>query len=324
MRGPRLGGLAALLVSLAVRAAEAETPPAPTTPQPAPALRKAEPAQTRALPTKAEKRPHRLIWKYPKFRLWQYAAAGITSGVNVYIEFGGPDYPDSRYRGPVLFDSAARDLFRVNDSAKAESIASNSDYLWYGTQYFSFFDGIVTPLLFDNGNFEVAWQLSMINWQGIGLAFFMTRLAHLTVGRTRPSQYGCSHDPNAEFQCSSAGPSFISGHTSMSAVGAGMACMHHQFLPLYGGGAPDIAICAVMGASVLTVGSMRLMSDRHWASDVIAGLLVGGGIGVGLPWFLHYSKRGPEPLGSGLLPPTMAIVPTLNDGQPGLAAIGLF
>jgi hypothetical protein len=324
MRGRILGGLAAILVSVAAQSALAEAPTAPASPRPAPAVRKAEPVQTRALPTKAEKREHRLVWKYPKFRLWQYAAAGITSGVNLYIEFGGPEYPDSRYRGPVLFDGAARSLFRVEDPETANRIASSSDYLWYGTQYFSFFDGIVTPLLFDDGNFEVAWQLSMINWQGIGLSFFMTRLMHLAVGRARPSQYGCSDAPDAEFKCSSAGPSFISGHTSMSAVGAGMACMHHQYLPLYGGGAPDIAICAVMGASVLAVGSMRLMSDRHWASDVIAGLVVGGGIGVGLPWLLHYSKTGPEPLGAGFLPPTMAIVPTLNDGQPGLAAIGLF
>src|SRR5688572_25124083 len=132
MRATTLGGLFALLTPFAAPSAFVQTP---ASPKPAPAGRKAEPAQ--ALPTPAEKREHRLVRKYPKFRLWQYAAAGITSDVNLYIEFGGPEYPDSRYRGPVLFDRAARDLFRVNDSAASESIAANSDYLWYGTQYFS-------------------------------------------------------------------------------------------------------------------------------------------------------------------------------------------
>ena len=265
---------------------------------------------------------HRLRWTFPRFRTWQYAASAITSGVNFAIEFVGPDFPDQRFRGPAPLDSTLRSWLRVNDSAKAESIAETSDYIWYGTQYFSFFDSIVTPLVSDRGNFEVAWQLSMINWQGIGLSFFFTRLAHATVGRSRPSQYGCSQEPGAAFPCTSAGPSFPSGHTSMSAVGAGLACSHHMALPLYGGGVPDAAICGLLGASTLTVGTMRLMSDRHWASDVLFGLVIGGGIGLGLPWLLHYGERGPEPLGSGFLPGNVAIIPTFDQGRLGLAAIG--
>jgi membrane-associated phospholipid phosphatase len=283
---------------------------------------KPEPAQQRALPTRAENRGHRLQWTYPRFRTWQYVASGVTSGVNLCIEFCNTDYPDQTFNGPILFDSAVRDALRVRDPYEANDIAAVSDYIWYGTQYFSFLDSIITPLVFDRGNFEVAWQLSMINWQGIGLSFFVTRMAHLTVGRARPSQYGCSDDPNAEFPCKSAGPSFISGHTSMSAVGAGLACAHHQALPLYGGGLPDVAICVLLTASTLTVGTMRLMSDRHWASDVLTGLGVGGAIGVGLPYLLHYSRSGPSPLGAGVLPDNMALVPTYDQGRFGFAALG--
>jgi hypothetical protein len=108
----------------------------------------------------------------------------------------------------------------------------------------------------------------------------------------------------------------------MSAVGAGLACAHHAALPLYGGGFPDAAVCVLLGASTLTVGTMRLMSDRHWASDVLFGLAIGGGIGLGLPYLLHYSDSGPDPLGSSFLPRNVAIVPTFDGGRLGLSAMG--
>jgi membrane-associated phospholipid phosphatase len=279
-------------------------------------------APRRALPIGVDRRPHRLNWTYPRFRTWQYAASVVTSGVNFYIEFAGPDYPDQRTRGPVPLDSSLRSWLRIDNPRKAQRVALISDHIWYATQYFSFLDGIITPLLFDRGNFDVAWQLSMINWQGIGLSFFVTRLAHLTVGRARPSQYGCSEEPGAEFPCISAGPSFFSGHTSMSALGAGLTCSHHAALPLYGGGVPDAAVCALLVASTLTVGTMRIASDRHWASDVFVGLGIGGAIGLGLPYLLHYSANGPEPLGSRWLPRNVAVIPTFEEGRLGLAAIG--
>lgn len=314
-------------LGLLARAAPADpdhspAPPTATAPVTAPPALRRPPAP--ALPSRADRHPHRLVWRYPRFRPWQYVASAVTSGANLYIEFGGPEYPDHRFRKPILFDSPVRAALRIDDPERAQRVAELSDYLWHGTQYFSFLDSIVTPLVFDRGNLEVAWQLSMINWQAIGLSFFVTRLAHLAVGRARPSQYGCSDSPDAEFPCTSAGPSFFSGHSSMSAVGAGLACAHHTALPMYGGGFADTAVCVVLGASALTVGTMRLMSDRHWASDVVFGLAIGGGIGAGLPWLLHYSERGPEPLGFGFLPRNTAVVPTPIGEGFGLAAIGLW
>lgn len=285
--------------------------------------KKSAPARTLPIGVEARPhRPHRLNWTYPRFRTWQYAASTITSGVNFYIEFAGPDYPDQRTRGPVPLDSSLRTWLRIDNPRKAQRVALISDHMWYATQYFSFLDSIITPLVFDRGNFDVAWQLTMINWQGIGLSFFFTRLTHLAVGRARPSQYGCSEEPDAEFPCISAGPSFLSGHTSMSAVGAGLACSHHAALPMYGGGVPDVAVCVLLGASTLAVGTMRIAADRHWASDVVVGLGVGGAIGLGLPYLLHYSSKGPDPLGSGWLPRNVAVIPTFDEGRFGLAAIG--
>src|SRR5688572_8000560 len=88
-----------------------------TAPQPKP-----EPAQQRALPTRAENRGHRLQWTYPRFRTWQYVASGVTSGVNLCIEFCNTDFPDQTFNGPILFDSAVRKALRVKDPHEANDI----------------------------------------------------------------------------------------------------------------------------------------------------------------------------------------------------------
>ena len=49
------------------------------------------------------------------------------------------------------------------------------------------------------------------------------------------------------------------------------------------------------------VAYLRVAGDAHWASDVLVGAAVGGGIGFAVPWFLH---RRPD-----ALPPRVEIVP---------------
>jgi membrane-associated phospholipid phosphatase len=64
-------------------------------------------------------------------------------------------------------------------------------------------------------------------------------------------------------------------------------------LPLYGGGPFDIMACAAAAALAVTTGVARIVNDRHWATDVTAGLLIGGLAGYGLPALLHY-RAAPE------------------------------
>src|SRR5688572_29616599 len=85
-----------------------------------------KPAPTRKLPIGVEARPHRpyrLNWTYPRFRTWQYVASTVTSGVNFYFEFAGPDYPDQRTRGPVPLDSSVRSWLRFDNPRKAQRVA---------------------------------------------------------------------------------------------------------------------------------------------------------------------------------------------------------
>ena len=273
-----------------------------------------------------EARPdgHRLKWTYPRFRVWQYVSSFAVSGTNLYLQYGTGDFPEGRWNEPLPLDEPLRDGLRADTARGRENAAVVSDYLWDVSQYYAVIvDSLLVPLAFDNLNFDVAWQMSMLNWQAIGAAFLVTRTTHVLVGRSRPSQYDCSTAAGASNPCVLSGPSFISGHFSMAMTGAGLACAHHSALPLYGGGWPDAAICALLTATATTTGVLRVVADKHWPSDVVAGGLVGWASGFGLPWLLHYQYgEAPQALGAGVLPPNMAFLPMVSDTRLGLGVGG--
>ncbi len=110
-----------------------------------------------------------------------------------------------------------------------------------------------------SGNKELAhlaWRVG----SSAALASGVTTILKYTVGRTRPTQ-GDSDD----FQPFGGGTSFPSGHTTLAfAVATAIADESRN-------GWVD---AAVYGAAALTAYA-RVNNDRHWASDVLAGALVG-------------------------------------------------
>jgi membrane-associated phospholipid phosphatase len=221
----------------------------------------------------------------------------------------------------VLLDSATRDALVLGDEKSRIQIADISDILWPVTQYFPIADSLFTPLVTDDGNLDVAAQLTLINWQVQGVAFLLTRATHRIVGRDRPLIDGCEADPKWDSQCKDRKDeglraSFLSGHASMSFASAGLTCSHHISLPMYGGNAADAAICAVALTSATTVGVMRIMADKHWWSDVIAGTTLGLATGFGLPFLLHYAPGvSPDFLGGQRL----ALLPLASDTVAGVS-----
>jgi membrane-associated phospholipid phosphatase len=110
--------------------------------------------------------------------------------------------------------------------------------------------------------------------------------------------------------------SFFSGHTSTAFVAASLMCSHHIAMPLYGGGAAEAWVMCLGGfGSAATVGLMRVMSDQHYMSDVLAGAGIGTLFGLGVPWLLHY-RGGPAARLRPGKPPAVSIqiAPTLGGG----------
>jgi membrane-associated phospholipid phosphatase len=154
-----------------------------------------------------------------------------------------------------------------------------------------------------HGNDEVAWQMLAIDLEALAVAGLVGIATNHLVGRGRPSVEPCKLDPTYERDCSrGAYSSFISGHSVIAAAGAGVTCAHHLSLPLYGGGAGDIAACAATSAIALATGVARMVNDRHWATDVLTAWVVGAGVGYVWPRLFHYRASAPG----------YAIVPSLG------------
>lgn len=263
---------------------------------------------------------HRLVWKYPRFRLWEYIAAGAVSAGNIGFEVAYSAQPKDKWTSPILFDSAARNFFR-GGTAESRLLADDiSDYLWHYSTYYVLLDGLVTPLVSDKFNYDVAFQLTLLNWQAVGATGLLARLAHVTVGRTRPSLQGCTNEEGAENKCEFRGASFIAGHAAMTSANAGLACANHQNLKLYGGGIPDAAVCPLMVTAAASVGILRIIADKHWLSDTVVSWVLGGSIGYGMPYFLHYRyvQKVVSPL------PNTALLPWGDATGAGVQFAGLF
>ena len=74
-------------------------------------------------------------------------------------------------------------------------------------------------------------------------------------------------------------------------------------------------------AVALTAGALRLVADKHYATDVVVGATIGFLSGYGLPIVLHY-RSGPNP--SGALGERTVVVPAAIGEGFGLTALGAF
>ena len=264
---------------------------------------------------------HRLEWTFPSFRAEEYAAATAVSLLGLSMEFRSARIPDGGWNGGIGFDDRVRSGLRAESPAGRDRAARVSDVLWMATQWYPIVDSLVVPLATDRGNTKVASQMLLLDWQAQSFAFLVTRGFHRVIGRRRPSHTGCEERRDG---CPGDGnggnASFVSGHTSMSFAGAGLACAHHQALPLYGG-AWDPAACAIAVAAATTTGTLRIVADKHWTTDVMLGASMGFAIGYGMPTLLHYSMRTDAPLGR--IGKRGVIVPDVQPGSYGARFIAL-
>ncbi|HEY6560462.1 MAG TPA: phosphatase PAP2 family protein [Polyangiaceae bacterium] len=226
-------------------------------------------------------------------------------------------------REGVLYDAAVRSLLRSGTRSGRDRARFIGDIGYRSLLAFPFLDAAVSAWAV-HGNGEVAWQMVAMDAEVMAVAGFIGILTDHAIGRARPSDAECKTNPDYEAFCGEpdAYGSFISGHTAIAAAGAGLTCAHHLNLPLYGGGAGDIAACAATSAAAVTTGVARLVNDRHWATDVTVGLVVGAASGFGIPSLFHYRRRP-----AATLEPTqlrLRLIPALGAGQFGGQLLGIF
>jgi len=211
---------------------------------------------------------------------------------------------DARVRGPWLFDQDVHDALDPSSRESAELAATLSDVLLVTLMAWPVLDALAVAGLGYQSS-DVAFQLTSVFTEVLAADFILSTLIKVIVHRERPHGEACSladreADPD---RCGSRGRtrSFYSGHASAAFSSAGAVCMSHANLPLYADVAADIFACgaAMMTATIVSV--LRMLAERHWASDVLVGSLMGLATGLGLPYLLHYGWDRSETTGA---PPT--------------------
>ena len=160
--------------------------------------------------------------------------------------------------------------------------------------------GLLTWWVHERG--DLAWQMFVLDTEVLSLTGVLAISSQRFVGRERPA--GGEND------------SFFSGHASLASSGATTICLQHLDLDLLGNKAADATVCGLSAVSAVATGFLRIMSNRHWATDVI----VGTGVGVGSAFLVYKLKVKP----SRSEETAMQILPVLNPNYLGLSFSGRF
>lgn len=281
--------------------------------------------------------PNRVEWSpdWPRVRLAEVVDVFALTIASYEISARWPAPTRPNWRGPILFDNAVRNLVRGRTYAAQATASHMADDLYKG--------GVLAPYIVDvfvvdlsiHQNADVALQMLLINLQSLGLTGVVTLGAEHAVARARPYTQDCGPDGvvrDSEGRplfnhCGVSGDfqSFYSGHSAATATMAGLTCVHHQHLPLYGGGFADLAPCLLMIADSVATGMGRLISDVHYSSDVLIGWGVGALSGYVLPSLLHYGFGDGRPVGEVQVGSALVVpAPQAYPGGAGLGVVGIF
>ncbi len=263
-------------------------------------------------------------------RMWrdEFGSAGMPNyvmiGATALLTIGHIVLSADRARpdlGRNDFDEAARDAVRLPTDSQRLVIRDLSDaLLTLATS---------TPILFDalilaawaNEDEEAALQMILIHAEVIAATLALQTFANVVMSRERPYGRTCGgpgpDDLDEEsFFCDAPDRyySFFSGHASQAFASAAVLCSFHMNMPLMGDGAENTVLPCVAGFTIAAATSVfRMMSDMHYASDILAGAAVGTAMGFLIPWLLHFNPRD---AGEG----SVSVVPSPT----GVSVVGLF
>jgi membrane-associated phospholipid phosphatase len=252
-----------------------------------------------------------LAWnpEWPKFRPPEYVVTGVVGAASLgaFFLLNAPKNP--HWTGGILLDDDLRSALRLRSPGLRDAARTASNWTAITTVVVAVgVDSVLVPLLRHKP--DVAMQLALMDAESFAVSTLITTSLFETVGRARPSYADCQRDPNFDPLCHSGSTSsFPSGHTNGAFTAAGLSCAHHLHLALYGSPLADTLACAGEIAVAGSTGGLRVLGDRHYATDVWAGAIIGFAAGYGMPTLLHYGKAGATTQASLVVQPVSASFP---------------
>jgi len=212
------------------------------------------------------------------------------SGLATFASLAVPPSQE-RWNNANAFDSEMRSLLRLPTLRQQNRARDASDILLTLSLNLMLVDTLVVTWWGHDAD-TLAFQMGFMNVEALAFAAGLQGLTAGIASRQRPYVnelcVGADREELNNCRSSNRFRSFFSGHSTGTFTVAGATCIHHSFLPLYGGGVPDALACAgAMGMAVATA-TLRVSSDQHWTSDILTGAVIGTGSGLLIPWLLHY------------------------------------
>lgn len=314
----------ALVLAVCVRSAAAQTISL-AVPAPSPIAGPTPSKEAAHTLSSEESTSQRLVWNpdWPEFRSIGYVLTAASIAGALAATFFIPYPNDPRWVGGIYVDTKVRKFLRARTPGLRDGIRTASDItLIANVVQTGIIDGFIIPVADDN--WFVAWQLTLMNAQAFALNILVATVLFKTAARARPAYADCAVDRNTDPLCAAGTfASFPSSHTSTSFTAAGLTCIHHKYLPLYGGDPWDGAACASSLVLASLTGLFRVVGDRHWLSDVALGGAFGFTLGYFYPYLFHYQYG--EPTSPQSRPQLVwGFVPGAQQTPYGVSVMGLF
>lgn len=272
------------------------------------------------------KKERRLQWQssWRRFHPVQYALTGSMLATYTYMELKTPTRDKVNVRGTLFIDRRVRRAIVAPTPAQRNRADKASNFMTVFPQVMAYLDAGLVPLVSDRFNIDMAWQMSAMNLQALGIMGLSLRIGHDLIKRERPDTEPCREDPEYSESCGAGREaSFPSGHVGFGMLGASLACVHHMNLPLYGGGPQEAVVCAAHVSMAVSSGILRMRADRHYLSDIVIGAGLGAFSGYVLPEVINYTGP-PQPRALAHAGFRWTVAPWATPRTVGAQAVGVF
>jgi membrane-associated phospholipid phosphatase len=254
---------------------------------------------------------------WPHAGLPDYTLTGVGLGDALVDQiFFQSKQPPLHWISPLPFDEAIRSVLRGR-TASERSTAANTSAIVFGVVFaFPFSD---VPYAWKRFGDQAAWDVFWMDATTASLATSFDLDFRDVVGRARPPVSECLMAGGSRASCLGTSDestrSFPGGHVMIVTSAATLACTQHLALRLYGP-AWDAMACATAITVSAGEGVLRIVADKHWASDIAAGEMLGALFGWGIPALTHLRIRL-DHQSVRLLP---QVTPLPGGGELGVAA----
>lgn len=231
---------------------------------------------------------------------WRWRRAGMAEYVVVPLaiagtlifekENGEPARPNWRARNG--FDESVRDALRLKSRSARDTAHAIGDVLMGVMIAAPVVDSFAT-IGWRDARWDALIQTSMVNLESFAFTSLVSSLMQNLIAREKPFVRNCLNgncDDDEQLN-----RSMPSGHVAFAFTGAGLLCSHQKYQSLHDP-ATQRATCATGLGLAAADGIVRIMADRHYTTDVLAGTAIGLFSGFVLPRLLHYSwpEKSPD------------------------------